>query len=323
FISLRPPPDAPPDAPLLKDGDIIPIEKTTAAATVESVLSSAAILVNGGAVRNFTSIINGLGKATGNQGEAFGSLISKTNSLLERMNARTQQISTAMDHTSKLAQTISAKDQTLSDVLDNASPATEVLAQNASQVADLVDVVGATTKELAKFPSVAGTDTSGHSVIKDANAVAKSWNDVVLTPDATLFALNRLMPPVIKATPSGAISVTTSLDRLVLGSIPDIGFPGDIGSHGPKWNNFQQIVGSFKYTLWRLQERIVGKGPAVPQVPVIPSPTEPGQIQVAGPPAPQPPIPDFPHLPESPPIPGSAPTPGPAPGPAPQTGVPR
>ena len=60
---------------MLRDGDTIGLDSTTAAATVESVLSSAAILVNGGAVRNFTNIINGFGKATGDQGQAFGDLI--------------------------------------------------------------------------------------------------------------------------------------------------------------------------------------------------------------------------------------------------------
>ena len=79
FVAIKPPDPPIPDAPLLNDGDTIGLESTTAAATVESVLSSAAILVNGGAVRNFTNIINGLGKATGDQGQAFGELIRKTN----------------------------------------------------------------------------------------------------------------------------------------------------------------------------------------------------------------------------------------------------
>ena len=46
----------------------------------------------------------------------------------------------------------------------------------------------------------------------------------------------------------------------------------------------QQLIGSFKYTLLRLRERITGAGPGVPEVPVIPSPTEPGELQVVGPP---------------------------------------
>jgi hypothetical protein len=92
------------------------------------------------------------------------------------------------------------------------------------------------------------------------------------------------MPPIVKATGGHAFAISGSIDRLILGHIPDIGFAGDAGLHGPKWSTFNQIIGSFKYTLFRLQERVVGRGPDVPQVPVIPSPTEPGQWQVNGPP---------------------------------------
>ena len=69
------------------------------------------------------------------------------------------------------------------------------------------------------------------------------------------------MPPFIKSTPSNAISVRASIDRLVLGSIPDAGFGGDVGFHGPKRYDWAQMAGTFKYTLWRLQQRVVGQGP--------------------------------------------------------------
>lgn len=279
FVALKPPPLDTAGAPLLHDGDTIGLDATRAAATVESVLSSAAVLVNGGAVRNFTGLINGFGKATGDQGQAFGQLIGKTNDLLARLNSRSQQISTALTETANLAQTIDAKNQTLTEVMTAAAPATDTLAEHTTAIADLVRQLGDTSEELRKFPSVAGTDTSGRSVVKDANTIAAAWNDVALAPDATLAALNRLMPPLVKATSSSAMSVRVSIDRLVLGSIPDIGFGGDPGLHGPKRSNFQQIVGSLKYTLWRLQERVVGQGPGVPQVPVTPSPTEPGVLE--------------------------------------------
>jgi virulence factor Mce-like protein len=294
FIAVKPPSPVLPGAPLLKNGDTIGLDSTTAAATVESVLSSAAILVNGGAVRNFTNIINGLGKATGDQGAAFGTLISKTNHTLGTLNARSGQIADAMTETSRLVDAIEAKNQTIADVMAEARPATDTLAAHTSQIADLVVQVGDVSDQLRRFPSIAGTDTSGRSVIADANEVARAWNDVALTPDATLYALNRLMPPFVKSTTSNAIAVNASVDRLVLGSIPDVGFGGDPGLHGPKRYNWHQLVGSVQYTLYRLQERIVGKGPGVPQVPVIPSPTEPGQMVVA-PPAPPPPPPEAPR----------------------------
>src|SRR5690606_21498168 len=122
-----------PGTPLLKDGDTIGLESTTAAATVESVLGSAAILVNGGAVRNFTNIINGLGKATGDQGYAFGTLVRKTNTTLAKLNARSAEISAAMSETSRLASEIAAKNEMLSDVMAQARPATDTLAENATE----------------------------------------------------------------------------------------------------------------------------------------------------------------------------------------------
>jgi virulence factor Mce-like protein len=288
FIAIKPPPGASPATPLLKDGDTIGLDSTTAAATVESVLSSAAVMVNGGAVRNLTNIINGMGKATGDQGQAFGDTIAKTNDTLSKLVARSDQISTALTETSQLAKELDAKNQALSEVMAAAGPATDTLAANADTVADVVQQAGDTSTQLAKFPSIAGTDTSGRSVIGDANTIARSWNDLVLAPDANLAALNRLMPPLIKSTASNAISVRASIDRLVLGSMPDAGFLGDPGLHGPKRYNWAQMAGTFKYTLWRLQQRVVGSGPGVPQVPVLPSPTDPGQVIVAPPPGPVP-----------------------------------
>ena len=309
FVALKPPSPPDPGTPLLKAGDSIELESTTAAATVESVLSSAAILVNGGAVRNFTNIVNGLGKATGDQGQAFGDLIRKTNRTLGTLNARSEEISTALTETSALVAEIESKNDLLGELMSEAGPATETLAAHTTQIADLVQQIGATSEQLSKFPSIAGTDTSGRSVIADANRVAGAWNDVALTPDATLFALNRLMPPLVKSTAGAAISTRVSIDRLILGSIPDIGFGGDPGLHGPKRYNWQQMVGSIKYTLLRLQERIVGKGPGVPQVPVIPSLTDPGQVEV---------VPPAPGAPAVPPPANGLPVPAPLPAEAPR-----
>jgi virulence factor Mce-like protein len=322
FVSISPPGPVGPDTPLLGDGDTIPLEHTTAAATVESVLSSAAILVNGGAVRNFTNIINGLGRATGDQGHAFGDLIRKTNSTLGKLNARSDEISTALSETSRLAQQLDAKNEALGEVMDAAGPATDTLAAHTDQIADLVLQLGDTSEQLKKFPSIAGADTSGRSVIADANTIAGAWNDVVLAPDATLYALNRLMPPFIKSTTSNAMAVRASIDRLVLGSIPDIGFTGDPGLHGPKRYSWHQLVGSIQFTLFRLQERLVGKGPGVPQQQVIPSPTEPGKIIPVPGTAPPPPPPPPGGLSQAPPASVWAPPPTPASQAPPGPGIP-
>lgn len=285
FIAVKPPADAGPDTPLLKQGDNISLKDTAAAATVENLLTGAAVLVNGGAVQSLTNLLNGAGKAVGaNGGGNFRQLVDNTTTLLTTMNSRTDQLSSSLTELSALSDRINEKNQVIDELMGAAGPATNTLSQQTNQIADLIVQTGSTTQMLAKFPSIGGTDTSGRSVIKDLNTISGSFNDVVLDPNSRLASLNRLMPPLIKATPSNAISVRGSIDRLILGSIPDIGYLGDIGLHGPKWSTWNQLVGSFKYTLFRLQERIVGRGPDVPQVPVIPSPDNPGQWSVLGPP---------------------------------------
>lgn len=283
FVSIRPPVGAPLDGPVLGDGDTIGLESTTAAATVESVLSSAALASNGGAVRNLTNLVNGFGKATGDQGQAFGDLIKDSNQLLGTLNSRSAQISEALTQTAQLADRIDAKNQAVTDIVTAAGPATQTLADNTAQLTELLLTVGDTTRQLQRFPSIAGTDTSGRSIIADANTVSKAWNDVALDPETSLSAFNRIMPAAIKATAGNSLSLNASLDQLVLGSIPDPGSLADIGIHGPKRYNWAQLAGSLKYTLWRLQERVVGKGAYGENVPVRPSPTEPGVIETVPP----------------------------------------
>lgn len=293
FVALKPPPDDPADVPLLRDGDTIGLDSTAAAATVESVLSSAAILVNGGAVRNFTNIINGFGKATGDQGQAFGDMIRKSNELLGTLDARSDQISHALTQLSSLADQLDAKNQTITDLMSAASPATSALADNTTQLSNLAVQVGDTARLLARFPSIGGTDTSGRSMVRDLNTIAGAANDVAMSPDTSWLSINRLIPALVKSTAGNSISVNVGVDKIMLGSLPDIGFPGDIGLHGPHHYNVNLLVGTLKYTLWRLQERVVGRGPNSPQVPVMPDPNIPGQIDVApgAPPLPQPPPP--------------------------------
>jgi virulence factor Mce-like protein len=289
FVALKPPANDPADDPTLHNGDTIGLDSTAAAATVESVLSSAAILVNGGAVRNFTNIINGFGKATGDQGQAFGELIHKSSQLVGTLDARSDQISTALTQLSRLADQVDAKDATITDLMTAARPATATLADNTTELTNLAVQAGDTARLLARFPSIGGTDTSGRSMIRDLNTIAGAANDVAVSPDTSFAAVNRLIPPLVKSTSGSAISVHVGVDKLILGSLTDIGYPGDIGLHGPHHYNMNLLVGTLKYTLWRLQERVVGRGPNSPQVPVIPDPTIPGQIDIApGPPPPAP-----------------------------------
>ena len=294
FVAINPPTPPKAGAPLLKDGDTIGLDSTAAAATVEAVMSSAAIAVNGGTVRNLTNLLNGAGKATGDQGEAFGNLINLSDEVLGKLNARSGDIEAALTETSALANRLDENNPALTEILEAIGPASDVLAANTNQITDVVVQLGATTRQLGRFPSIAGTDDSGRSVIADMNTLSRAWNDVAQSPDTSLAALNRLLPVMVKATTGTAVPLTVNIDRLVLGSIPDIGFKGDPAFHGPKRGDLAEMAGSVKYVLWRLQERVVGQGPesamGQTQFPPAGSPLPPIATEHGPPPGPPPPV---------------------------------
>ncbi|SIJ87057.1 Putative Mce family protein [Mycobacteroides abscessus subsp. abscessus] len=90
FVSIRPPVGASADGPLLADGDTIGLDSTTAAATVESVLSSAALASLG----------------TGSTGRRFNELVKQAGDIVEANR----------DH---LKQTILNSNTALKAVVDN------------------------------------------------------------------------------------------------------------------------------------------------------------------------------------------------------------
>ena len=150
FVAIKPPPNT--GAGVLKDGDTLGLDSTAAAATVEDVLSSAAILVNGGAVRNLTKVVNGFGKAAGGNGAVLRDLVDQSNQATATLDGRSEQIRGALDDLSKLAATLNARKQSLDDLLEAAPPALDAV--DTTQLVSTIDQIGRISGQLAKLPSV-------------------------------------------------------------------------------------------------------------------------------------------------------------------------
>jgi virulence factor Mce-like protein len=258
FVAIRPDPDQAADAALLRDGDTIPLSLTSAAATVEELLSSAALLVNGGAIRQLTSIVNGAGSAMGGRGAKIATLLQQSNTLIARLNARSAQIETALRSTSALATSLSAHQNTLNEALAAAGPATSVIADNTAQLADLVDSVARITGQLSRFPSLKGTDT--RSLIADLNHLSAVFNDVSLDPNLSLTAFNKLIGIMMKTTNATSAHANGDFTRLAFGSLPDMNYPGDPAFHGPDGTDYHAMIGSLRYQWNLLLNKAFGPG---------------------------------------------------------------
>ncbi|MEZ0365199.1 MCE family protein [Mycobacterium sp. pUA109] len=254
FVAVRPGPD--PGAARLHDGDTIGLDHTTSAATIEDVLSSATLLVNGGAIRRLVSTVNGAGTAVGGRGEKVAALLHNSNMLLSRLNQRSAQIDGALRDTSELAATLSARRNTLDTVLTAAAPATDALADNATSLADLVSATGRITRQINRFPSMQGTDT--RSIVADLNRLSDVFNQISTDPELNLNSWNRMISGITHITSGPNVHAVGIVTQLALGALPDKNYPGDPGIHGPDGTDWHAMIGSLRYEWNVLLGRIYG-----------------------------------------------------------------
>ncbi|MFZ2530129.1 MAG: MlaD family protein [Rhodococcus sp. (in: high G+C Gram-positive bacteria)] len=256
FVSLQPPADPAPDAAVLDEGDSIPLESTSAAATVEELLATSSLLVNGGVVRNLTKLVNGLGSAVDGKGDRIAELMNESTRLVGDLNARSGEIQRSLEQTNGLVATLADQRSTISDAVAAAGPALGVLSENTTQVIDLVAQVAAITNQISKFPSVQGTDT--RSMIADINTVSAELNRAATLPGVSLDTVNRILAPVIKVTNGTSAHTDADLQQLALGALPVPGHAGDPGSKLPDGTDWAAFVGTLTYTMFRLQGKFGG-----------------------------------------------------------------
>ncbi|WP_046320497.1 MlaD family protein [Mycobacterium sp. UM_Kg1] len=255
FVALTQPPTAA-GAALLHDGDTIPIAATQAAATVEEVLASASMVVNGGVIGNLTRVLNGVGDAVGHDGDGLAAMIGESRALVTTMSERTDDLRGVMQQTTALADILHSRRQSLNDVLGSSAPALAVLAGQTSTIVDLVDQMGAITDQLQRFPSIAGVDT--RSLIHDVDELSRAFNETALDPRVSLDNLVRILPPVLKLFSANASHSDVDMQLLALGHIADKNHLGDPEFHGPKWADWDNLVGSLRYVITQLGDRVWG-----------------------------------------------------------------
>jgi virulence factor Mce-like protein len=257
FVSLRPP-EIPGAAAggLMGDGDTITLAATQAAATVEQVLATTSLLVNGGAIRNLTRVLNGVGSSVGRDGQGLTTLIRESRALVTAMTERTDEIRTVLTATSELAEQLNARRDQINDLLDSSAPALMTIAANTSAIVELINQIGVVTAHLQKFPSIAGTDT--RSLVADLNRLSAAFNDVSTDPRVTMANMVRALPAVLKVFGSNAAAADVDLQQLALGHIEDMNHLADPAFTGPKWANWENMVGSIRFVLTQLGDRVWG-----------------------------------------------------------------
>ncbi|MGE2692809.1 MCE family protein [Mycolicibacterium pulveris] len=295
FVALTPPAGASEATQPLSPGAMLPLKSTASPASVEDVLSTAALLVNGGAIRNLTRVINGMGRAVGGKGEDLNKFVDESTRLIQSLAARSDAIKDALTHTDDLAATMAARQESIDAAIEAAGPALGTVAENTDRIIDIIAQVNRITLQLAKFPSVRGEES--RSMMADLNRLSEGLNDASIAPGASLANFNRMFGPILKTTNSTAANVEIDLADLAVGAFADPYHPADPGSRGPGREDFRNMVGSITYELLMIRNKFWGfptKPPGVEPPPDLIGPN-PENLTPAPPPPPmQPPPPTAP-----------------------------
>lgn len=258
YVALDAPVDAGPATATLHDGDTIDVGQTSAAATVEELLTTASLLVNGGAIRNLTTVVNGFGRAVGDRGDRLGDLIEQSRDLVTALSARSDDIRRALTETDRLVGDLAKDRQVIDDFVAAAGPAATTVDADAPQMLDMVRRIDAVTTELAKFPVLRGGEIGG--LIGNLDRISAGLNNAILDPSTSLAAMNALLPSIIKLSSGTSAHGNVDLQDFAVGALADPAHAADPGTHLPGASDWQAMVGSLTYTLLRLRERVLGPG---------------------------------------------------------------
>ncbi|MFC9893300.1 MCE family protein [Nocardia sp. NPDC127579] len=246
-------PKAEPGQVMLQDGDKLPLESTSAGATVEELLISVSMLFNGGGIASLSRLMSELDSIVGGRGEQLAHLITEMTGVVGSLNANTQHIDGVLANFSTLTTTIESRHNELGQVADTLPQMIGAIAENNRALGDLLTKVSTTSAALGDFSNTS-SDQLGDLLVN-----LRSLMDALgATGDKFGYALDQLHEIVPKANASfkgKSLAVAATLTNLDVGLLTD---PANSKFFDLK--DMADFTGSFLQVLQVIQNR-VGSAP--------------------------------------------------------------
>jgi phospholipid/cholesterol/gamma-HCH transport system substrate-binding protein len=137
FVEIEPPTGQAPRGQLT-DGSVIPLSRTDTSATVEDVLGSLAMLLNGGGLAQVRTISRELNRAFDGREGAVRDTLVKLQTFVGSLDTQKAQIIRAMQGLDDLAATVRAQESSLTTAVDQMPAALRVLADSKNQLVQML-----------------------------------------------------------------------------------------------------------------------------------------------------------------------------------------
>jgi phospholipid/cholesterol/gamma-HCH transport system substrate-binding protein len=157
FIEIEPPSGVAPRGQL-RDGSLIPLARTDTSATVEDVLGSLSMLLNGGGLAQVRTISRELNRAFEGREGALRDTLVKLQTFVGSLDAQKAQIIHVMEGLNHLAGTVKAQESALTNAVDQIPAALGVLADSKKQLVQMLQSLQRLGDVAVRIENSAGDD---------------------------------------------------------------------------------------------------------------------------------------------------------------------
>ncbi|WP_280248308.1 MCE family protein [Nocardia abscessus] len=249
-------PRAAPDGANLRAGDVIGTEHTAAAASVEQLMMSVSMLINGGGINQAAKITSEMDSMFAGRAPQLAHLLSELTSVIAALNQRTGDIDNVLAGLNVLTGELARRKAELGDAADTFPGLLALLAENNQSIVDLLDKVSVTMTALGDF-----TETTGPQAVGLFDSIQRLMAGFTQMGDdlgGTLDGLHTLYPSLMASLDGPALAVAATVSYLSVGALTD-----PSGSRLPEVGDVPAFIGSLAQVI----EKVIGRVTSPPQQP--------------------------------------------------------
>ena len=248
----------------LRDGDTIGTDHTGTAASVEQLMMSVAMLVNGGGINQAAQITSQMNSMFSGRGPQLSHLLGELTSVITALNQRTGDIDAALQGLDSLSGELAKRKKELGEAADTFPQLLGLVNENNQRIVDLTTKVSTTMAALGDF-----TDTSSPQFLSLFDSIQKlmsGFTEMDGNLTQALDGLNQIYPPLMASFRGPGLAVMPTVSYLSIGALTD--------PHGSRWPEIGDVP-AFIGSLTQVFEKVFGRVISPPQpVPGM----QPGQV---------------------------------------------
>jgi phospholipid/cholesterol/gamma-HCH transport system substrate-binding protein len=183
FVAIQPPANRKDWRGSLTPGSTIALPQTDTDATIEEVLGSLSLVLNGGGLQNIQTITQEINKAlTGHEDDTRG-LLDQLKTFATGLNSQKSDIITALEHVDHLAATIKAQESTVTTAINTFPAALQTLSDNTKSLTKMLTALSNLGDTATKVINASKDDllTNLRNLEPTLTQLAKAGNEIPRT----------------------------------------------------------------------------------------------------------------------------------------------